>query len=31
MANKGLDNKISNIIGTKVPQWVIKQLETRSR
>jgi hypothetical protein len=25
-----LDNKISNIIGTKLPQWVIKQLNTRS-
>ena len=25
-----LDNKISNIIGTKLPQWVLNQLETRS-
>jgi GH24 family phage-related lysozyme (muramidase) len=30
MANKGLDNKISNIIGTKVPQWLIQQLDTRA-
>ena len=28
---QGLDNKISNIIGAKIPQWVLKQLETRSR
>ena len=26
----GLDNKISNIIGTKIPQWVLNQLGTRS-
>jgi hypothetical protein len=26
----GLDNKLSNIIGTKLPQWVLKQLETRA-
>lgn len=26
----GLDNKISNIIGTKLPQWVIKQLDLRA-
>lgn len=26
----GLDNKLSNIIGTKLPTWVLKQLETRS-
>jgi hypothetical protein len=25
-----LDNKISNIIGTKLPTWVLNQLETRS-
>lgn len=25
-----LDNKISNIIGTKLPQWVLNQLETRA-
>lgn len=25
-----LDNKISNIIGSKLPQWLLKQLETRS-
>jgi hypothetical protein len=30
MANRGLDNKISNIIGTKVPQWLIQQLDTRA-
>jgi len=27
----GLDNKLSNIIGTKLPQWLLKQIETRSR
>ena len=26
----GLDNKISNIIGTKLPQWLLKQIELRS-
>lgn len=26
-----LDNKISNIIGTQLPQWLLKQLEVRSR
>ena len=26
----GLDNNISNIIGKKLPQWVLNQLETRS-
>jgi hypothetical protein len=26
----GIDNKLSNIIGTKLPQWVIEQLDTRS-
>lgn len=26
----GLDNKISNIIGTKLPQWIIKQTDLRS-
>lgn len=25
-----LDNKISNIIGTKLPEWVLNQLETRA-
>lgn len=25
-----LDNKVSNIIGAKLPQWVLEQLETRS-
>jgi hypothetical protein len=30
MATKGLDNKISNIIGAKLPQWVLDQLGTRS-
>lgn len=30
MANKGLDNKISNIIGTKIPQWLIQQFDTRA-
>lgn len=25
-----LDNKFSNIIGTKIPSWVLKQLETRA-
>lgn len=30
MANKGLDNKISNIIGTKVPQWLIQQFDVRA-
>ena len=29
MAN-GLDNKISNIIGTKLPQWLIKQTDLRA-
>ncbi len=28
---EGLDNKISNILGVKLPQWLLKQLETRSR
>jgi hypothetical protein len=26
----GLDNKLSNIIGTKIPQWLINQLSERS-
>jgi hypothetical protein len=26
----GLDNKISNIIGTKLPQWLLNQIQTRS-
>jgi hypothetical protein len=26
----GLDNKISNIIGTAIPTWLLKQLEARS-
>ena len=26
----GLDNKISNIIGTKLPQWLIQQLDLRA-
>lgn len=26
----GLDNKISNIIGTKLPQWLLDQIEARS-
>jgi GH24 family phage-related lysozyme (muramidase) len=26
----GLDNKISNIIGTKLPQWLLSQIQTRS-
>jgi hypothetical protein len=26
----GLDNKISNIIGTSIPTWLLKQLEARS-
>lgn len=26
-----LDNKISNIIGTKLPQWLLNQLDARSR
>ena len=30
MANSGLDNKISNIIGTKLPQWLIRQLDLRA-
>ena len=30
MANKGLDNKISNIIGTKVPQWLVQQFDVRA-
>jgi len=30
MANRGLDNKISNIVGTKVPQWLIQQLDNRA-
>jgi hypothetical protein len=28
---QGLDNKISNIIGSQIPTWVLRQLETRSR
>lgn len=28
---QGLDNKISNIIGSQIPTWVLKQLETRSK
>ena len=28
---EGLDNKISNILGVKLPQWLLKQLETRSK
>lgn len=27
----GLDNKVSNIIGTKIPLWVFNQFETRSK
>lgn len=27
----GLDNKVSNIIGTKIPLWVLNQFETRSK
>ena len=27
----GLDNKISNIIGTSIPTWLLKQLEARSK
>jgi alpha-acetolactate decarboxylase len=30
MPTQGLDNKISNIIGAKLPQWVMNQLVTRS-
>lgn len=30
MANRGLDNKISNIIGTKLPQWLIQQFDVRA-
>ena len=30
MAGQGLDNKISNVIGAKLPQWVLDQLGTRS-
>jgi hypothetical protein len=30
MAGQGLDNKISNVIGAKLPQWVLEQLDTRS-
>jgi len=30
MAGLGLDNSISNIIGKKLPQWVLNQLETRA-
>ena len=26
----GLDNKISNIIGTSIPTWLLKQLDARS-
>jgi len=29
MPTQGLDNKISNIIGAKLPQWVMNQLVTR--
>lgn len=28
--NKGLDSKISNIIGAKIPQWLMNQMSTRS-
>jgi len=30
MPTQGLDNKISNIIGAKLPQWVMNQLVTRA-
>jgi hypothetical protein len=30
MQSQGLDNKISNVIGAKLPQWVLNQLGTRS-